>query len=598
MIKFSIKIMPVMFLLFTMISVMVCTVSSENLQSASKITETLTSVMLTSTQETERIPVRIRLKDDMAEELCQETILSLLKQSKTLSTTTILDIDGLSAQDVNEYISVKRQATASVFSKINCAFSTQHLNDDDIIYSCKYVPIIIAELTVSDINALKYNDKISSIDYYSYLVGKHDIVDQSIELSQGQVRSNNQYNTVTQVPTARQTFNVSGSGVTIGILDVGNLNINHGNITYMDVECRYSTEDVPINNHPTTVAAILYSIAPDAQYYYTTHMKVVDNEEYLISNTTIENEIEWLIDNGSNIINMSMALYEEYGDNHNTYGVFSQLLDEISNNTNVTFVKSAGNDGAAGITSGGMANNIITVGNYDDKMTTTYDDDEIEDSSSYYACQGIDDDICLYKPDICAPASHITLGYADNGCGTSYAAPQISGIAALMMQKDASLKAAPEDVKAILTASVNMETPHHYKPVGTSLQNYKMYGAGLVNAYNALTVTSNEQFYSSYLSTSTSEKTHTINITSDMIGKTLRISLAYLKHHSHNLPNVNLSLESSSGMSVNRSESLANNVEIMEYVPTSAGVYTIIVEKFGIYSNSNIYYCVAWDCTD
>jgi len=81
------------------------------------------------------------------------------------------------------------------------------------------------------------------------------------------------------------------------------------------------------------------------------------------------------------------------------------------------------------------------------------------------------------------------------------------------------------------------------------------------------------------LSTSTSEKTHTINITSDMIGKTLRISLAYLKHHSHNLPNVNLSLESSSGMSVNRSESLANNVEIMEYVPTSAGVYTIIVEK-------------------
>ena len=83
-----------------------------------------------------------------------------------------------------------------------------------------------------------------------------------------------------------------------------------------------------------------------------------------------------------------------------------------------------------------------------------------------------------------------------------------------------------------------------------------------------------------------------------MIGKTLRISLAYLKHHSHNLPNVNLSLESSSGMSVSRSESLANNVEIMEYVPTSAGVYTIIVEKFGIYSNSNIYYCVAWDCTD
>ena len=62
--------------------------------------------------------------------------------------------------------------------------------------------------------------------------------------------------------------------------------------------------------------------------------------------------------------------------------------------------------------------------------------------------------------------------------------------------------------------------------------------------------------------------------------------------------NVNLSLETSTGTSVNRSESFSNNVEIMEYVPDSAGVYTIIVDKFSSYIYSNIYYCVAWTCTD
>ena len=60
--------------------------------------------------------------------------------------------------------------------------------------------------------------------------------------------------------------------------------------------------------------------------------------------------------------------------------------------------------------------------------------------------------------------------------GTSVAAAHVSGIAALLLQRDPALK--PAQIRAILTATA--------KPLGTASQ-HDEFGAGLVDAYQAIT---------------------------------------------------------------------------------------------------------------
>lgn len=104
-----------------------------------------------------------------------------------------------------------------------------------------------------------------------------------------------------------------------------------------------------------------------------------------------------MISQGVNVITASRSIG---GDGLNTYGSMSQWLDHIAYNHDIHFVKSAGNEGTDGVTSWGMAYNILTVGNIDDRRTTSYSDDIIRDSSSRYSGNGL-----AFKPDICAPGS-------------------------------------------------------------------------------------------------------------------------------------------------------------------------------------------------
>lgn len=58
--------------------------------------------------------------------------------------------------------------------------------------------------------------------------------------------------------------------------------------------------------------------------------------------------------------------------------------------------------------------------------------------------------------------------------GTSVAAAHVSGVAALLLERKASLK--PRDIRAIIMATA--------KPLGLAGQHWE-FGAGLVNAYRA-----------------------------------------------------------------------------------------------------------------
>ncbi len=105
------------------------------------------------------------------------------------------------------------------------------------------------------------------------------------------------------------------------------------------------------------------------------------------------------------------------------------------------------------IKSPGKAWNVITAGAYDDNNTMDWSDDQMWWASAYVDPWGDRE-----KPEVVAPGVDITgigrQGTLRTGEGTSLAAPQVAGTAALMMQRSGrGLRSYPEAVKAILMAS-------------------------------------------------------------------------------------------------------------------------------------------------
>lgn len=109
------------------------------------------------------------------------------------------------------------------------------------------------------------------------------------------------------------------------------------------------------------------------------------------------------------------------------------------------------------VTSPGLAYNVITVGNYNDQNTVDWADDAVGPCSSWGDPTSSHGD--REKPELAAPGTLITTtsiaapwdNYTDTG--TSFAAPMVTGAAALMMQRDLVLSSNPEAVRAILMAT-------------------------------------------------------------------------------------------------------------------------------------------------
>lgn len=114
------------------------------------------------------------------------------------------------------------------------------------------------------------------------------------------------------------------------------------------------------------------------------------------------------------------------------------------------------------VTSPGKAYNVITVGAKDDKNTATSEADTQDDQFSYFSLyvDPVTASENRLKPEVTATGQRIrSTGAsspwieADEVAGTSFAAPIVSGQAALMMQRSSWLKFSPEAVKAGVMAS-------------------------------------------------------------------------------------------------------------------------------------------------
>ena len=142
------------------------------------------------------------------------------------------------------------------------------------------------------------------------------------------------------------------------------------------------------------------------------------------------------------------------GTNANAYDAEAALYDgmarDASSGGNVDpllFVFSAGNLGASGLTKPKMGKNLIAVGSSENLRTELEAGSNNIDDMSSFSARGLAADGRI-KPDIVAPGDTITGGRAGNcssvtSCfetnhvwseGTSHAAPQVAGVAALFTQ--------------------------------------------------------------------------------------------------------------------------------------------------------------------
>jgi serine protease AprX len=221
------------------------------------------------------------------------------------------------------------------------------------------------------------------------------------------------------------------------------------------------------------------------------NVKISDDNGYSTTSNVVAG-LQWIYDNRLlyNIRVVNISLNSSEAESYNTSPLCAAA--EILWFNGVVVVSSAGNKGSAGLYPPANDPFIITVGATDDRGTADSSDDKVANFSAYGTTA---DNIS--KPDLVAPGKNIisTMGNTGMGLalqhpanivqgvtgyfmmsGTSVAAPQVSGAAALILQ--ANSKLTPDQVKYRLTS-----TAHQVDSTSKD-------GAGTLDVYAAVKSTS------------------------------------------------------------------------------------------------------------
>lgn len=268
-----------------------------------------------------------------------------------------------------------------------------------------------------------------------------------------------EYGAIPKLP--EQNYMIEGDGIKVGIIDTG-ISINHPDLKGRIIGTTdFTGEGIEdLNGHGTHVAGIIggsgynsdgkyVGISPKVNFY----IAKVLNSEGRGSRTNILDAIEWCVNKGVDIINMSLGGHATPRDGSCH---LCRMVDWAASQ-GVTVVVSAGNEGEYGKNTTSCPANArtgISVG----AVTKTRN---LCDFSS----QGPTAD-SRNKPDIVAPGKSIISCFPndqDSSCytdmsGTSMSAPHVSGFVALLLdayrrigsETDYQNDLGPEEVKSVI----------------------------------------------------------------------------------------------------------------------------------------------------
>jgi serine protease AprX len=473
----------------------------------------------------------------------------------------ISSVEELKENNVQKFIDAKRELARAEYQVKNKKYIMKYMPKESIVFVSDYAPYVIAKVPAKNIEKLAKNADVTAMDMF-YDLPKEEETAYSIP------NINADYN--------RDVLNLKGLDVKVGIVemnyaDKSNAQLSGRNITF-DVPDAQAAADV--GAHATKVTGIIagntQGIAPDATVYLA--VAKTRAQDYA--------KIEWLINQGVNVINYSAG----YSASAGLYTDMTKWIDHLAFQFDVMFVKSAGNGGpTTGITEPGMAYNGLTIGSIydgDSASEPNWTDDSFSSFSAYLETEG------GFKPDLTAPGQGIAVaGYADSN-GTSYSAPHVTAVIAQILGYQPTLKIKPCALNALLKSGTSHKTADDYGNYTNCSDYSNKEGAGVIDAKGAYLAASANNYLQSNVNNSAFPYNKQISIGST--SKPVRVALTWLKQNElvngaiveRDLSDLDLYVYKPDGTLADYSCSANNNTEFVEFMPTTAGNYTIVVDGY------------------
>jgi len=492
----------------------------------------------------------------------------------------IEDIKNENSEKIKSYIEEERKKSKEEYAKQIDKFVKKYLKDQDELFISEYSPLIITNILRKDIYILNKDIEVQAMDLFEDSNKEEDTT-----YSIANINSN----------YVRDTLNLKGNGVKVGILEVGYPNKNNSQLTGSAItfDVPDSTASKRLSTHATIVTSIIMGqtqgIAPEITAYVATASNRLGDYQ----------KIEWLIDQGVSIINYSAG----YSDIRGQYSDMAKWIDHLGVQYDVIFVKSAGNVKLSDytITDPGMAFNALTVASIkdNDSLNEPY---WVDDTYSSFSCYS--ETSGPFKPDLTAPGEGINVADYTNSSGTSFSAPHVVGVLAQILGAYPNIFPRNNTLKALITANTNHKTANDYGEYQLSPFLSNKEGAGVIDALSVYNCINNIFYLNESLDINQFPYTHYLNINAD--GQPVRVSLSWLKNNTitvtpypganvteRELSDLDMEIYDPDGNLVCYSMSANNNMEIVEFTPTVSGNYMIRVDAYTLI-NSTEQISLAW----
>jgi len=440
-----------------------------------------------------------------------------------------------------------------------------------VVYAGQYAPVVFAKVSKETIQDLSDRSDVVSLDI------THDY-EPTLSTAAPTVKAN--------VVWGRGK---TGTGIKVAIVEVpagSGSKIEFSNPYLLDGSSYLPAQ--PASTHATAVAGVVastHSVYKGISYGVPALLSANTNAG---NDADIVAAMEWSITQGAKILSCSFGR-----DTSRLLDDLDQYLDHIVWSNHITVVVAAGNPPSNGnVWSPGLAYNVITVGAFDDMDTSSWADDTMWEYS------GSNDPISQHgdreKPEVVAVGCRISSTsttspwISDCGSGTSFAAPAVSGEAALLMHRQNQLTSWPEAVKATIMAGAihNIEDSSRLSDRD---------GAGGIDCSIADDTITNSRWWGNTVSYGDFPKTYVLSgITT---GKKVRVVASWDSHPPDSHPpydpindplqsDFDLIIYDPNGERIEVSSSYDNNYEIGQFTAEMNGNYQAKVVLYRFDSSS------------